>query len=741
MDLPGLFQRLRAPKKAGTPAPEPMRRPTVERFFLEFANIQDTPRYALEEHFTVGSEIGDLVVDEPSLSPRHATFHLKDGVVTVTDHASARGTQLAGSPLPRGRAVILEVGDEVVLGDVVVKLVSDAVRVPAFPSLPPTEDAPEDVETRVTSDEEEVPELPRHEAAPRPARPKAIGGGKDRAANALPRVIALLLDVAWSVVLWEVFAPFVDFREGLELVPRWLQSEFLPVVEGALASVGLKGGWDFLVRILAEADEGLDLSYLAMLFVLLRVGPTLLWGTSLGSYMAGIRASGNWIGKRLGGVLRELLGLLTGPLLIPDLPTLLSKRSLKEVLTRTLVYTPSRGAVVASLVLFLPLSLVALVAAPLLEGGELAVAVPLSKTAPKEIPAPMPATGELPSPWFGARFRFEADDWWALPRFTWSMRDGTRSLLPALLFQHSDGTSVPLVLARTFAWSDLLAPVMAHNPAARAAYPTLKSVWRGKQRLGASEREAFPRELQRLIDTAFALEASNVLDHVQAHGFPYKGYLDFRRALMGLVASSPDGIWSVTTMGDTSFLFYGSSGERPHDTFIPLLPGKGRVLRVSYPSGRARARIHPRAEAGIWGRTAWSGAGASSSVGMGKIVDVAAALATPGPAPAAVAALEEVYGSFYEAASATVGSPVESPRRKALLASLADARQVMRQLRGQRARAKDVEAAAELDRLAARLTELHAQLKAGNLAFFGYESTAPAETPPPEAAPAPTRDL
>ena len=145
MNLRSLFQRLMPPKKAGNSGPQTLKRVSATSFFLEVTNLQDRPSYPLGDHFTVGSEIGELVLDHPSLSPRHGTFYFKNGVVTYMDHASTQGSSLNSAPLPQGRAVILEVGDEVLLGEVAIKLLAEE-REMEPPSLPEIEEVPELVE-------------------------------------------------------------------------------------------------------------------------------------------------------------------------------------------------------------------------------------------------------------------------------------------------------------------------------------------------------------------------------------------------------------------------------------------------------------------------------------------------------------------------------------------------------------------------------------------------------------------
>jgi pSer/pThr/pTyr-binding forkhead associated (FHA) protein len=60
----------------------------------------------------------DKVVDDPSVSRRHAKFFLADGVLMVEDMGSAYGVKVNGKPVPANEAVRLKPGDKLALGGV-----------------------------------------------------------------------------------------------------------------------------------------------------------------------------------------------------------------------------------------------------------------------------------------------------------------------------------------------------------------------------------------------------------------------------------------------------------------------------------------------------------------------------------------------------------------------------------------------------------------------------------------------
>src|SRR5690606_1574332 len=115
----------------------------IEKFFeLELSNMEDSPVYALSNQLTVGSEIGNIVISDTSVSPRHATFLLQDEVVSVIDHGSVTGTKVNGQEISAGRYIILQESDIITVGDLEIRIKTHSKIVPPgeIPDLPIEED-------------------------------------------------------------------------------------------------------------------------------------------------------------------------------------------------------------------------------------------------------------------------------------------------------------------------------------------------------------------------------------------------------------------------------------------------------------------------------------------------------------------------------------------------------------------------------------------------------------------------
>ena len=77
-----LFKRKSVPENDGDSTPiEIGKLKLVRTFELELSNMEGSPVYALTHKLSIGSEIGNIVIADPSVSPRHATFILQQEVV------------------------------------------------------------------------------------------------------------------------------------------------------------------------------------------------------------------------------------------------------------------------------------------------------------------------------------------------------------------------------------------------------------------------------------------------------------------------------------------------------------------------------------------------------------------------------------------------------------------------------------------------------------------------------------
>ncbi|MFP5459360.1 MAG: FHA domain-containing protein, partial [Bacteriovoracia bacterium] len=703
MNLKGLFQRLRPPKKGGSEASPVTELQTVTRYFLAFSNIENSPEYALETELSVGSGTGDIVIADDSLSPRHATFKLDHGAVTVMDLGSTAGTRIGDHSLTKGKPVLLKPDDVLHLGEIEItlKAVEEIVAEPPAASVVAEADAEEDSLPEMPADgpenEPEAPPAPEKTSffqrrlrtlKNTPAEKKkpkivAANSGRTYAANLLPRLVAIGIDFCWTFVIWTVMSPFDDFRDLLEVVPGLLHDYVLPQLELVISQNGwgefYQTGLTSFLDLVKEPERELWLSHVVSLYFTVRVATTFVLGVSLGQWMSGIRSFGGFVASRLGGVVRELLAIFTWAFVILDLPTLFSRRSFKEMITGTHLVSVSKGATLISWLVFLPVTLAAVSVSPLFSGLEEPEAVLLKDITPKKR---VRNEGSIEmttysSNWFGAQFVLPNETWSVVPRFTWSQNGKVRSLTPTLAFYHYNGTTVPLILHSKFRWDELLKTALSHNPLLQKNFPTLWSVVQGQMigqqaairfNLSENQKAIFKEELQELIRVSFALSLDSVADHVLTHGPLLKGLVAFRKMLMAQVGVAPDAEWALTRFGRSSVLIYEVPGVKPYDILLPLEYGEGRMFRVNYASTKERGQANKLAFSELWALSVWTLPETANYAGLPFVIDAIARLATVPAEPAET--FEKMYEAFFEAAAFVVQRPEDDFRRRPLILSL-----------------------------------------------------------------------
>src|SRR5690606_27270404 len=94
-----------------------------------------------------------------------------------------------------------------------------------------------------------------------------------------------------------------------------------------------------IIDIYEFLSSTFNLAPLFLLFILFRFISTLILGVSVSELCLSLRSKGNVIWTRIGGALRVLIGAITGPFLVFDAPAVISRRTFKEVLSFTHLYT------------------------------------------------------------------------------------------------------------------------------------------------------------------------------------------------------------------------------------------------------------------------------------------------------------------------------------------------------------------------------------------------------------------
>ena len=191
----------------------------------------------------------------------------------------------------------------------------------------------------------------------------------------LIRLIALLFEAIWTVGI----ATFV--LEELKLTKEF--SKYQAKVQNLIVPHMTKG-WNFLLTEIKNLKLPIEAEYFnqantfflnnvtsatiwkfGLIFIIIGLISNLVFATSLPLFFLGVGEKGNFLFSRIKAIIRFPLGILLAPFLIFDLPCLIKKRTLKEVLTFSRLYTRNKVLPILGSFLILPLITIAMFMFPL----------------------------------------------------------------------------------------------------------------------------------------------------------------------------------------------------------------------------------------------------------------------------------------------------------------------------------------------------------------------------------------
>jgi hypothetical protein len=609
-----LFKRKAAPTNQGTKAPNLPRTSFIKNFYLELSNLEGSPSYALKHQLTIGSEIGNIVIADQTISPRHATFSIQDGVVSLLDHGSVMGTKVNGQPIGAGKNVILQETDIVLLGELEVKILAKNEAKAEYTAATPieifekesteifqvkeiqAEPAPKPVST---SEVAKAALLAKKKKATKTKRLKGFFQFHEYSANTIIRLFSLLGDGLLSYIIVMLFMPFDEFRGILNETSQML---------GEISGIQLSKIWDVIPReyhsfkpmvedVLTLIPSDLPLINILLTFALVRFVSTLIFGVSASELIFGVKGEGNFIWNRLGGALRVVLGFFTGPFIIFDLPALISRRTLKEFLTHTNTYLNKKLMVLLGLLYVAGLFVLALVS-PLFQGLETPTPISFDPKIETRIRVQTPAVDpqveavNYRSTMLSLELPVRRDQLFVLPMFKFQGSPEKLKLQNQLsFFDRNLQRQVTFEAFKHFDLKGLLALAISGNYQLSQKYQIINGFVHDspaavafKKDSSAKAHEAFAREVISLTETAMKLSAENFTQIMEEETLQLKGLVDYKTALLNLLEYKDFDSMGVVKIGNTIFLKVSYLRQKPHDLLIPLQKAPGKVFRVEFDS-------------------------------------------------------------------------------------------------------------------------------------------------------------
>ncbi len=605
----------------------------VKKFVLELTNMEGSPTYNLTHQLTVGSEVGNIVIADPSVSPRHCTFILQEEIVSVLDHGSLAGTFINGKKIPPGRYIILEETDSILVGELEIKVrvATDAVQDEiSEEDLADEAEESEEEEIEEVEEEEEVEEQPKDKIpkaskfaffkkwfVPKP-KAKAPAAKKDSkksksfsfssnspyATNSIVRLIAVLCDFIIAYALTIIFSPFDEFQNFVKDVPVML-GELLDLDWQSLWSI-LNEEYAFLGEMLKDLYSFFSSTFhvgpLVLLFILIRLISTLLFGVSFSELFLGVRSHGNAFWKRVGGVLRVLIGVVTGPFLIFDVPAVVSRRTFKEFMTFTHTYVVSKFIAILGVLLYFPAVIAFALLAPLVQGLELPEPIAVNDKLDMRVrvvpPAVSPTAAAVEivkikdhSAFFKMDLEFEEQNISLLPSFEFSGKKTKLSYKPSLVIYHKDlQRSVVLEVFKTFDLKQLLSIGVKGDFFLEGKFPQIETFVHSSEAVDPSFKikndekvnRKFADEVVSFTKTAFELSAENAFEYMQTYTPFLKGLMDYRSSFLSLIEYKSFDQIDFLKLGNAYFLRISYTRQKPFDLIIPLIQGEGRIFKIEF---------------------------------------------------------------------------------------------------------------------------------------------------------------
>ncbi len=562
-------------------------------YALNIPSQEEQPVYKLSERLTIGSEQGELILDDPSIDSKHCTFLVNDDVVSVIDHNSAMGTFVGDERIPSDKMVILVKGDRLKIGDVDVELTaqdlggdkdanvllytlgsanSEAKSVEQLiidqiigdaqsstgnmDELFSKADEPTRVVNMNQTQEFEMNEPSQTQSIPKEiSREDQIEETSDEEDEELDKEeIKEQEHQIREQVFYRISAFFIEIFIAYSLNSLYLRDIINPIT---IELVELGNSIPGLGLFIGEMQTYFNLF---ITYSILRILSSSLLGVSYIQLLLGFYSVEESKSARF---LRELMGFFIGPFLFGDIFLIQGKYSLKERVSKSYVLLrDKKKAVVYSIILFPLLLMVALVS-PLFYGFEIPQGYSVNKVIAKKTTT---AESYVSSHVLGLRINHKFDEQNLLVpiySLSGSMEDYY------LKGVHQKGVKTfSLKLKKMKFLFQVIKDVSIHDPLFRLQYPTLNRVINQ----GYKNRMAAEQEVVDFLVSSFELGLYSSIDHITTLGPFLTSYLELRKKVLDeLSIKELTSLDLVNIQGKKFLSFVSQVGEKgSQQILLPL---------------------------------------------------------------------------------------------------------------------------------------------------------------------------
>ena len=659
---------------------------------LELVNMEGSPRYRLTSKLGFGSEIGEVLIADDSISPRHCTFTLEQDVITLIDHNSVNGTLVNGVQIEPGKNLILDEDDEIQIGELLVKIrtYNEAVvkeKKASLATLPEASFVEEAIDEEEKIDEEEfddkelvtqltqlddklqddadlkpfesegdsltsntslleekgikVEELIKPEVAtetdniPESEENEALEESVEEveaseeddiedevdieedeeieeveknkkiekkvkivkkpqyAANTILRIVALHVDLCLAYGTYLLLVPFDDFNAFVSMIVNQ-SNELISLGTNSQLYQSYGQHLSFLLEMFKDLWAIID-NYInpiptLIIFTISKLLFTLLLGVSLGQLLVGMKSSGNVVWKRVGGVMRTLIGFITFPFLVFDIGAVISRRTFKEFITFTRIYSDSKILNIFLSIVFVCVSGLFVLVAPLFQGLEATKRYEMPEKVQERVRfQDSESDTEEGGKAFISRFlgvKLElSDEFEVFPGFKFEGSSSkTSSQFVLNVFDKKMQGNTQLEILKRFDIRQLLAIGFKGNPFLKLKFPHLDNFVHEHTPTGFKkstiDNESFAQEFMEFHRIAMDMSIESYFDHMKE--IPMVGsLLDYKQSFLALIETHNVDDMSFVKMGDIIALKMSFKGARAQDYILPIL-SEGKILKVTF---------------------------------------------------------------------------------------------------------------------------------------------------------------
>ncbi len=572
--------------------------------------LSETKKYYLKTHslahnFSVALDVGattigrdhcDIDIKHSSLSCKHCSLVLTDdGVLSLVDHGSGNGTHVAGHKLKEERPVILEANDVILLGQMVVEILYSE---------------PDEIENVLAEAEEETKvELDG------PTRPAMRGpviqtpGADIRKISDDDQKVAGKISEDGGMPMAGGFLRFMAILSDLSLsfaIYSYLMQDSQAQTFLADGVKGINQILDpFLLWPIAQTIHASIQVYLPFIltYIAFRLLGTLIFGVSFSQFFIGIRTDQNALISRVLGLVREMIGFVTTPIVILDIPPLLKWKSFKEVVTLSKLRRTTVLSTMLGVVVFFPISITLGVLSPLLQDfsslEQFEYGIPISHLTvkKKDKNSEVESTTEvkrLYSSRFQAKF-LEEKGVVFVPSFDIIHKEKRKIIVPNMTYyRETDGQIEKISLFKTFSLFNLLEVGEKFDPNFPISFPT---VWeaissnkggynplrQGKEKKLELKRKTIENEIAELIVVSMRLGIVNIIPHIENNGPFVMGMISLRKELLSLIDMHNISSLEIENVSGITFLkaINDSDPKRWIARIIPLAVHPGMIFEYA----------------------------------------------------------------------------------------------------------------------------------------------------------------